>query len=186
MNTPLLWNAFGAYLAVLAIQRASELLLSARNLSRLRKRGAVERGAAHFPMFVLLHGAYPVALVAEVLSGARPGSTWPFWLGLWLAAQALRIGAITTLGERWNVRIVVLPGEPPVARGLYRWLPHPNYVAVALEFVAAPMMFGAGWTALGGTLLNALVMAVRIPAEERALREAASLHVPANEEPGAE
>ena len=173
-------------MAMLALQRVSELLLSARNLARLRARGAVEFGAAHFPLFVLLHGGYPVALVAEVLSGARPGPTWPCWLGLWLAAQTLRIGAITTLGERWNVRIVVLPGEPPVARGLYRWLPHPNYVAVALEFVAAPMMFGAGWTALGGTLLNALVMAVRIPAEDRALREAGSLHVPANEEPGAE
>jgi len=185
MSAAVPWAPLGAYLAVLALQRAGELLLSARNLGRLRARGAVEYGAGHFPLFVLLHGAYPVALVLEVLAGARAGPAWPLWLGLWLAAQALRITAIGTLGERWNVRIVVLPGEPPVERGIYRWLPHPNYVAVALEFVAAPLMFGAWRTALGGSLLNAVAMAVRIPAEERALRRAAGTRS-TKEEPGAE
>lgn len=185
MSTGVPWAPLGAYLAVLALQRAGELWLSARNLGRLRARGAIEHAAGHFPLFVLLHGAYPLALVLEIVAGARPGAAWPLWFGLWLAAQALRIAAIGTLGDRWNVRIVVVPGEPPVERGIYRWLPHPNYVAVALEFVAAPLMFGAWRTAVGGSLLNAAAMAVRIPAEQRALRLAAGMtHTKA--EPGAE
>jgi methyltransferase len=166
------WRPLAAYLAVLALQRGGELALSRRNLRRLLARGAREVGAGHFPLFVLLHALFPVALMSEVLRGARPGPAWPLWLGVWLAAQGLRLAAIHALGERWNVRIVVLPGEPPVRRGVYRWLAHPNYLAVALEFVAAPLAFGAWRTALAASIFNAGAMAVRIPAEERALREA--------------
>ena len=166
------WRALVAYLAVLAAQRIGELLLSRRNLRRLAARGARESGAAHFPLFVVLHMLYPILLVVEVARGARPGASWPLWFAAWLAAQALRVAAIAALGERWNVRIVVLPGEPPVRRGIYRWLAHPNYLAVALEFVAAPLLFGAWRTALVASILNAAAMAVRIPAEERALRGA--------------
>ena len=161
-----------AYLVVLAVQRFGELALSRRNFQRLRGRGAREEGAGHFSLFIMLHALYPVALVVELLRGARPGPGWPLWLTAWLLAQALRVAAIVALGERWNVRIVVLPGVPPVRRGVYRWLAHPNYLAVALEFVAAPLMFGAWRTAIAASLFNAVAMAVRIPAEERALREA--------------
>ena len=166
--------ALAVYLAVLLLQRLGELWLSRRNIARLAARGGVELHAGHFWMFVVLHAAYPLALVAEVVAGARPGPAWPVWLGVWLAAQALRVAAVRTLGERWNVRIVVLPGEPPVSAGIYRWLPHPNYVAVALELVSAPLAFGAWRTAAAFSALNALAMAVRVPAEERALREAAA------------
>src|SRR5262249_7035367 len=148
--------------------RGVELWLSSRNRARLRSRGAVEVGAGHFPLFVALHAVYPAALVIEVLRGARPGAAWPLWLALWLAAQGLRIAAMRALGERWNARIVVLPGEPPVRTGIYRWLAHPNYVAVAIEFVTGPLVFGAWRTAVGASLGNALALAVRIPVEERA------------------
>jgi methyltransferase len=93
-------------------------------------------------------------------------------LAVWLVAQALRIAAIVALGERWNVRIVVLPGEPPVRRGIYRWLRHPNYLAVVLEFLSAPLLFGAWVTMIAASLLNAVLLAVRVPAEERALEDA--------------
>lgn len=172
MSTTFPWGPLAAYLVVLAAQRIGELALSRRNLVRLRAQGAREVAAGHFPLFVVLHALYPVALVVEVLRGARPGPGWPLWLVAWLVAQALRVAAIVALGERWNVRIVVLPGVPPVRRGVYRWLAHPNYLAVALEFVAAPLMFGAWRTAIAASLFNAVAMAVRIPAEERALREA--------------
>ena len=166
------------YLLVLLAQRLIELRISRRNLVRLAAHGAVEAGAGHFWMFVALHAAYPLALLAEILAlGARPPAIWRLWLALWLAAQGLRLAAMRALGPRWNVRIVVVPGEPPVRGGIYRWLAHPNYVAVAIEFVAAPLMFGAWRTALGGTLLNALAMAVRIPAEERAMRAAGGSRV---------
>ncbi len=160
------------YLGVFLVQRVVELLWSRRNHRRVRERGGREYGASHFPFFVALHTAYLLALTGEVLSGAAPSSFWPVWFVVWLIAQALRVSAIRALGDRWNVRIVVVPGEPPVRRGIYRWLRHPNYLAVALEFIAAPLIFGAWRTGVAFSLLNAIVLRVRIPAEERALHEA--------------
>jgi methyltransferase len=158
-----------AFLAVLAAQRAGELVHSARNQRRLLARGGREHAGGHFPLLVLVHGLFPLALAGEVLAlGARPGPLWPLWLGLWLAAQALRYWAVATLGERWTVRIWILPGVPPVRHGPYRWLRHPNYLAVALELVAAPLMFGAWRTALAISALNLIALAIRIRAEERA------------------
>ena len=130
----------------------------------------------HFPLLVALHTLYPLALIAEVVVlGARPGPAWPLWLGLWVAAQVLRVVAIRTLGDRWNVRIWVVPGEPRVRRGLYRWLPHPNYLAVVVELLSGPLLFGAWRTALLISALNALALRVRIRAEEAALAEAEGL-----------
>jgi methyltransferase len=138
MTLPPPWAWLVGYLAVLAVERVGELALSQRNVRRLLARGAREVGAGHFWMFVVLHGLYPVALVLEVAAGARPGPHWPVWLALWLLAQALRVAAVAALGERWSVRIVALPGASPIRRGIYRWLAHPNYLAVALEFLSAP------------------------------------------------
>ncbi len=158
------------YLFVLAAQRVSELVLSARNVRGLVARGGREYGQAHFPYVVALHALYPVALVGEVLlGGARPGALAPAWMGLWLAAQALRYSAIWALGERWTVRILALPGSPLVRRGPYRWIAHPNYLAVAIEFVSAPLLFGAWRTALVFSLASLAVMSVRIRCENRAL-----------------
>ncbi len=159
-----------AFLAFIVAQRLSELALSARHARALAARGAVEHAAAHFPLFVALHVAWPLALIGEVLGlGARPPHAWPLALAAFLAAQLLRTWAIRTLGERWTVRVWVLPGAPPVATGPYRWLRHPNYVAVAIELLAAPLMFGAWRTALAATAVNVVALAIRIPAEEAAL-----------------
>jgi methyltransferase len=162
------------YLGVVLLERVVELMLSRRNARRLAERGGVEFGREHFLLFVVLHSLYPIALAWEVLGGgARPPVAWPWFLAVWLVAQALRVGAIATLGPFWNVRVWVVPGVTPVSHGLYRWLRHPNYVAVILEFLAAPMMFGAWRTALVFSVLNAVALAVRIPVEERALAWAA-------------
>ena len=164
--------ALAAFLAVLAVQRAGELVHARRNERRLRARGGREHAAGHFPLLVLVHVLFPLALVAEVLVlGARPGPLWPLWLSAWLAAQGLRYWAVATLGDRWSVRIWTVPGEPPVARGPYRFLRHPNYLAVGLELVAAPLMFGAWRTALAIGALDAVALWIRIRAEERALGE---------------
>lgn len=158
------------FLAVLAAQRAGELVLSARNARRLLARGAREHAAGHFPLLVLVHVLFPILLVIDVLGlGARPGPAWPAWLALWFGAQALRCAAVRALGGRWTVRIFVLPGAPLVRDGPYRFLRHPNYVAVVLELVAAPMMFGAWRTALVVGAINLLALRVRIAEEERAL-----------------
>jgi methyltransferase len=113
-------------------------------------------------------------LIYEVVRlGAHPGPAWPVWLAVWLLAQALRYWAVLALGERWTARVWVLPGADLVRRGPYRWFAHPNYAAVVIEFVAAPMMFGAWRTALLISVLDACVLALRIRVEHRALAPAA-------------
>ena len=171
MSAPSAAAFYVVFLVVLLAQRFAELALSRRHERRLAARGGREHGAAHFPWIVGVHVLFPLLLGLEVIAlGARPGPPWPLWLALWLAAQALRYWAVRALGERWTVKIWVLPGEPLVARGPYRWLRHPNYVAVVLELFAAPLMFGAWRTAIVITLLNALALRVRIREEEKALK----------------
>jgi methyltransferase len=120
-----------------------------------------------------MHSLFPLALIAEVLVlGARPGALAPVWLAFWVAAQLLRWVSMRALGVRWTTRIVVVPGAPLVRRGPYRWVRHPNYVAVVTELLAGPLMLGAWRTAIVFSLANALALAVRIRSEERALAAA--------------
>lgn len=159
-------------LVVLAVQRVAELRLAKRNEAWAREQGAREFGARHYPLFFVLHGGWLLGCGAEVSLGdeALPALWW-LWVGVFAAAQGLRYWAIGTLGRRWNTRVLVLPGLAPIARGPYRWIPHPNYVAVALELAAVPLAVGAGWTAAVATGLNAgLLLGVRIPCEMKALR----------------
>jgi len=168
------WPGLALFLATLAVQRVAELAHSARNVRALRGRGAVQHGARHFPLLVAVHLLFPACLVFEVLRlGARPWPLWPVAFAAWLAAQALRYSAVRALGPRWSVGVWVIPGEPLVRRGPYRFLRHPNYVAVVTELAAAPLMFGAWRTALAIGALNAAALAIRIRAEETALRTAA-------------
>jgi methyltransferase len=162
-------------LLAIAVQRVVELRVAKRNEAWARSEGAVEYGAAHYPAFFVLHGAWLVGWLAEAWSaGPTLDPRWPAWLGLFAAAQGLRYWAIHTLGRRWNTRILVFPGRPAIADGPYRWLRHPNYVAVVLELWSVPAMFGAWTTAAVATVANlVLLLAVRIPAEEAALRRAA-------------
>ncbi|MCI0451234.1 MAG: hypothetical protein L0Z51_02450 [Candidatus Latescibacteria bacterium] len=163
-------GVLAVFLGVVAAQRIGELLLSRRNARIVRARGAREFGAGHFPFVVAVHVLFFIGLATEVLFlGARPGSLWPLWLVLWLGAQTLRYAAIRALGERWNVRILVVPGVAPVRSGPYRLMRHPNYVAVAVELIAGALLFGAWRTALGITVLNAIALRIRIRAEDAAL-----------------
>jgi len=156
---------------VLLVERTVELAISRRNTEALKAQGANEYGAGHFPLLVFIHVLFPVGLVAEVLwLGARPGALWPLWLALLLGAQALRVCAMRALGGFWSVRVLVVPGTSRVRSGPYRRLRHPNYLAVVLELVAAPLLFGAWRTALGVSVLNAIALGMRIRVEESALR----------------
>ena len=173
------WGAlYGLYLLLLAgtaVERLIELRVSARNARWAFERGGRESGRGHFPPMVALHTGLILACALEPLLAQRPfvaALAIPCAV-LALAAQGLRWWCIGTLGERWNTRIIVVPGLPLVARGPYRFLPHPNYVVVALEGVVLPLVASAWVTALVFTVLNAvLLLRFRIPAEERALREA--------------
>jgi methyltransferase len=169
----LLW--FDVLIALTALERLAELVVSARNARWSFARGAVESGRGHFPAMVALHTGLLLACVLEVHAADRPFLPWLGWpaLGLVLASQALRWWCIATLGPRWNTRVIVVPDLPLVSRGPYRWIPHPNYVAVVVEGVALPLVHTAWVTALAFTVLNAvLLLGFRIPAEERALQAA--------------
>ena len=167
--TPL-W--FTLLVVAVAVERVVELVVAQRHLAWARSRGGVESSPGHYPAMVLLHTGLLAGCLVEAWV-ARPPSRPALgvaMLVLVLLAQGLRWWCIRTLGPQWNTRIVVVPGMPAVTRGPYRWLSHPNYVAVAVEGLALPLAGSAWVTAVAFTLLNVALMAVRIPAEEKALR----------------
>lgn len=159
---------------LVALQRLLELRHSRRNEARLRARGAVERGRGHYPAMVAVHATWLVSTLVEgLLRGPEVPAWWPVPLALFLLVQPLRYWAICSLGENWNVRILVVPGGKLVKSGPYRLFPHPNYVVVATEVLTLPLIFGAWTTAVVFSILNAAFFYVRIRAENRALRELA-------------
>lgn len=157
-------------LVLVTAQRLAELVLAKRNTARLLARGGIEKSPGHYGFIVLMHAAWLVLL--WIFVGAAQISFW--WLSLFIVLQFLRVWVITTLGERWTTRIIVVPGEARVLGGPYRFMAHPNYVIVAAEIIALPMALGLPWIALIFTLLNAAVLWVRIRAEAKALDEAES------------
>jgi len=159
---------------LVALQRLLELVLARRNERRARARGAVEWGRGHYPLIVGLHSLWLVSTLVEgLLRGLVFPVYWPAALVLFLLVQPLRYWAILSLGESWNTKILVVPDAKPVRGGPYRYLNHPNYVVVVVEILTFPLIFGAWLTALVFTLLNAVVLGVRIREENRALGELA-------------
>jgi methyltransferase len=160
-----------AILALLCAQRLVELGISGRNSNRMLAHGGLESGQGHYRTMVAMHGAWLLACAFESIAIPRTISPILSTGALTMAAgaQALRYWAIWTLGERWNTRIIVIPGAMPVTGGPYRFLRHPNYVAVMIEIAAIPLIRANWYTAVGFSIANAMLMAVRIPAEERAM-----------------
>jgi methyltransferase len=160
--------------AAVGAQRLLELIYSRRNERRLRARGAVERGAGHYPVIVAVHTLWlGSTLVEGLLRGPEIPVLWPLPLAAFLLVQPLRYWAILSLGMNWNTRVLVLPGGKLVRSGPYRFFPHPNYVVVAVEILTFPLIFGAWITAVVFSLLNAALLYVRIRTENRALEELA-------------
>jgi methyltransferase len=168
-----LWVLVGLFFAIV-VQRVSELRLAKRNLAWALEHGGRLIAEPHYWMFFVLHTGWLLAWPLEAwLRGPSLVLLWPAWLGGFVLAEALRYWAIASLGKRWNTKIVVLDGEPLIRRGPYRFIAHPNYLAVALELVCVPMIFDAWLTALICSVLNAaLLLGLRIPAEVAAVREA--------------
>ena len=152
-------------LALVTLQRLGELMLSRRNTKALLACGAHEAAPGHYPLIVAVH-----VLWLASLWWLAPGKPihWPLIL-LFLILQIGRLWVLLTLGRRWATRIIVLPGEPLVARGPYRFVRHPNYLIVAGEIALLPLGFGLWEVALIFSLLNAAVLAIRTRAEGRAL-----------------
>jgi methyltransferase len=167
------WRPIDLYLALLGLvllERLAELVVSGRNARRALARGGVEAGRGHYLAMVLFHAAFLPALAVAALRHPQPPSP-AAWLAVAgaLVAQALRWWAVATLGDRWSTRVIVVPGEAPVTGGPYRLLRHPNYVAVILEMACLPLAWGLWRLALLFTAGNAVLLLLRIRAEERAL-----------------
>ena len=154
-------------LALVTLQRGFELVLARRNTARLMARGAVEVGAVHYPLIVAMHAVWLAGL--WLLAWNRPVNL--VWLGLFVVLQAGRLWVLASLGPRWTTRIIILPGEPLVRRGPYRFFSHPNYMVVAGEILVLPLAFGLLVFGLVFSVLNAGILFIRIRTEQIALAD---------------
>jgi len=157
---------------LVGFERVAELVVSLRNAKWSFAQGGVESGRGHYPFMVVLHTGLLAGCLAE--AAHRPFVPWLGWtmVAVVLLSQGLRWWCITVLGRQWNTRVIVVPGLRLVARGPYRWLRHPNYVAVVAEGIALPLVHTAWVTAVVFTVLNIPLLAVRIRSEEAALNTA--------------
>ncbi|TGD87340.1 hypothetical protein BayCH28_13215 [Mycolicibacterium sp. CH28] len=158
-------------IAAVALERIAELVVARRNLAWSRSQGGVEFGASHYPVMVVLHTGLLLGCLVEVIGLHRPflpALGWPMF-AIVVAAQGLRWWCISTLGQQWNTRVVVIPSASRVTGGPYRFFSHPNYVAVVAEGIALPLVH-TGWiTAVIFTVLNAALLRTRIRTENAAL-----------------
>lgn len=168
-------TAYTLLVVAVSIERVAELVVATRHLRWARERGAVEAGQRHYPFMVVLHGALLLGCLVEVRAFDRSFSWWlggPMLVAL-LLSQALRWWCIRVLGPQWNTRVVVVPGLALVQSGPYRFLRHPNYVAVVAEGIALPLVHTAWLTAVVFTVVNAGLLATRIRCENQLLAEVA-------------
>jgi len=159
-------STVGIVVGLVALQRLGELALANRNTRNLLAEGAIESGRGHYPLLVLLHTGWLLAILLFV-----PGDAPVYWLplALFLILQGLRIWVVATLGRFWTTRIISLPGAPLIRSGPYRFLRHPNYAVVIGEIALLPLAFGAWEIAMVFSGLNLALLYYRIRAEEKAL-----------------
>jgi methyltransferase len=161
------WPAL-AILFFVVLQRLSELLIAKRNTEALIAMGAREHATGHYPLIVAVH-----ALWLAALFWLAPGEPINFFfLALFVLLQIGRLWVLRTLGPRWTTRIIVLPGAPLVTGGPFRFVNHPNYLVVIGEIAVLPLVFGLWEVALFFSLLNAIVLWIRVRAENDALASA--------------
>lgn len=147
-----------------------EALLSRAHEQKLRARGAVEPpGDAWRAMSIVYPAAFGAMLLESALRGGPPESVFAAGLTLWILAKLLKGWAIASLGERWSFRVLVLPGASLIAGGPYRWMRHPNYVAVIGEFAGAAIMLIAPVAFAISIVLFGRILLHRIRVEEHAL-----------------
>lgn len=162
---------FYLFFLFIVIERIIELMIAKRNERILKAMGAREFGVRHYRWIVIMHILFLFSFAFESLAkGAALSPWWPLLSGLFAATQGLRVWTLWSLGRFWNTKILVLPNAEVVAKGPYRWLRHPNYVVVVLEMWLIPLMFQAYGTALVFSAINAVMLAIRIDVEEKALR----------------
>ncbi|MFT4185061.1 MAG: isoprenylcysteine carboxylmethyltransferase family protein [Rhizobium sp.] len=163
----MLWPSI-ALLTFVTLQRLAELIHARRNTIALMAQGGREISPGHYPYMVAMHAAWLIGL--WLLATGRPVN--PFWFIVFMLLQGLRLWVLATLKGRWTTRIISLPGAPLVTTGPYRLLSHPNYAVVAGEIAALPLTFGLPLYAAVFSLLNGIILTIRIRAENAALNRA--------------
>ncbi|MDQ0416533.1 methyltransferase [Croceifilum oryzae] len=164
--TLILWS-------LVVLQRIWEIGVAKQNGEWIRRRGGQEIGGEHYPLIVGVHVLFFLGILVEMFLYHATSPSW-WWLPftLFIGVQALRYWSIRSLGRFWNTRIWVIPNTPIERKGPYRYMRHPNYVAVVTEFLVFPLLFGAYVTCIVMTFVNILVLVLlRIPMEEKALQE---------------
>jgi len=161
-------TAFYAIMALVALQRLAELLLATRNTRLLKAEGAIETGARHYPLFILLHASWLLAILLTTPADAKVN----WWILLaFVLLQLGRVWVIATLGRFWTTHIISVPGVPLIKKGPYRFFSHPNYIIVTGEIALLPLVFSNWQVALVWSVFNALLLAWRIDMEDTALAE---------------
>ncbi len=157
---------FIPFIVFVITQRLSELYVARRNEKWLRSQGAIEYGKGHYPYIVALHTLFIISIIAEYI--LRPGLTMDYvFLLLFILLLAFKFWALSSLGKYWNTKIFRVPGSGPVKKGPYKLFKHPNYFIVICEIVIIPMVFHLYYTALIFTVLNAIMLTVRIRVENK-------------------
>ncbi|MEM7445761.1 MAG: isoprenylcysteine carboxylmethyltransferase family protein [Pseudomonadota bacterium] len=157
---------FHILLLLVAIQRIAELAYAKRNEQKLREQGGIEIGASHYPLFIVLHGSWLIALAVFVPLHAP--ISWVL-VAVFVLLQAGRVWVITSLGPYWTTRIITVPDVPLIRSGPYRWLKHPNYLVVAFEIPVLPLVAGQVWLAVLFGFANLALLGWRIRVEDQAL-----------------
>ena len=163
---------FYCVLAFVIIQRFVELRIAKRNEKAMLAKGAYEVGASHYKYMILLHTSFFISFLVEVAFFKSIFTPYYVLLAVFILLQLLRVWCLASLGPFWNTKIIILPGANVVVKGPYAFIRHPNYLVVCLEIAILPLMFQAYVTAILFTILNIIMLSVRIPMEEKALKEA--------------
>jgi methyltransferase len=163
---------FYLFWVILILQRLVELKVAKNNERWMKSQGGIEFGQKHYRIMVGLHSLFFIFYMGEVFFFQKEiSSYWPVLLFLFILTQSGRVWALTSLGKYWNTKIIVLPNADVIKKGPYKYVKHPNYLIVTLEFIIVPLMFQAYITMILFSILNVLILSVRIPEEERALKE---------------
>lgn len=161
---------FTVFILIIITQRILELFVAKRNEIWIKSQGGIEYGRSHYHYLVIMHSLFFLVYIIEVLFfNLKLSPGWHLLGSIFVLTQVGRIWVITSLGKFWNTKIIVLPHAEVVKKGPYRYLKHPNYTIVTIEFIIIPLLFQAYLTAILFTLLNIMILSVRIPAEEKAL-----------------
>ena len=161
---------FVPFISFIIVLRLVELAYASRNEKRLRALGAVEYGKGHYPFMILLHTSFFCSLIIEYILKDYPGY-FASLIAIYFILLGFKVWVIASLGAYWNTKILRVPNAPLVASGPYKFLKHPNYVVVVFEIALIPLAFHLYVTAILFSILNAIMLYVRIREENRALKQ---------------